>query len=168
MEDWSALVCQSSSISQSESLESPESSWTGMDGPSSVLIWTNKKREECLQLDGGKHVDMMKYRCSRLSHVWGGTAEFPPENMLADTKKESKLWTYELIFPISWTCWTGLLKHNALVSLYNCCLLPFPCFSFHFVKMRDFRLKDALRTDIDTEAGQQRPITQQNCLSPAS
>ena len=156
MEDWSVLVCQSSSISQSESLDVSVCP-VGLGRTRLSLSWlglTNKRRDECLQLDGGWTVSET-FRCRGLGLVFRGTAETssPPWKHAGLEQKEN----YGLDLQISWSFWTGLLKtHNALVDLYNCCLLPFPCFSFHAVKKRVFGLDVALRRDAHTEAGQQR------------
>lgn len=146
MEDWSVLVCQHQPIRVPGNV----CVRLDLDGPTSLLIWTNKKRDECLQLDSGKTVNE-KFRCRGLSLVFRGTAQVLSPAKHVGLKQKVN---YELDLQFSWTCWTGLLKHNALVNLYNCCLLPFPCFSFQSVKMRVFGLKVALRTDIHTEAGQ--------------
>lgn len=57
-EDWSVLVCQRQPIRVPGNL----CVQLDLDGPASLLIWTDKKRDECLQSDGGKTV-IEKFRC---------------------------------------------------------------------------------------------------------
>lgn len=113
MEDWSLLVCQSSSISQSEPLEISVSSWTGMDPP---LCWFGLMK-------GGKVFAGGRWencQCRGLSLIWKGTAKmFSPANTSAETKRRARIMNFALQNFLTLTNWT-FKKHNALVDLYNC------------------------------------------------
>lgn len=157
MEDWSVLVCQPSSISWSESLEISVSSWTGMDPP---LCWFGLMKggkvfavgwwENCRQ-----EVQMQRTQ-PRLRR---DRRDVLACKHVAGNKRRALI--LNSILQISWTCWTGLWKHKCtgqfVQLLFAAVFLVFPSI---LSKWRFFGLKVALRIDIHTEAGQQRPITE--------
>lgn len=102
MEDWPALVCRHQPIR----VPGNPRDQLDLDGPASLLIWTNKKKRDWVFAVGGKTVNET-FRCRGCSLVFRGTAAtFSPAT--PETKGERELWTWFAIF--SWTCWTGLLK----------------------------------------------------------
>ncbi len=124
---YGGLICTGLPASaKSESLEISRSSWTWMDPP---LSWfgLNKKRDECLQLDGGKTVNE-KFRCRGLSLVFRGTAEmFWPANMLVWNKRRA--WIVDLLCkipePAELDFWNTM--HWSICTTVVCCrFLVFP------------------------------------------
>lgn len=149
-EDWSVLVCQRQPIRVPGNL----CVQLDLDGPASLLIWTDKKRDECLQSDGGKTV-IEKFRCGGPGLVFRGTAEkfSPAKHVGLKQKEKPEFWTWfperaELDF------WNTM--HWSICTTVVCC--RFLVFSFRSVKMKVFGFNVSLRTDIHTEAGQRRLI----------
>lgn len=98
-EDWSVLVCQRQPIRVPGNL----CVQLDLDGPASLLIWTDKKRDECLQSDGGKTV-IEKFRCGGPGLVFRGTAEmFSPAKHVGLKQKEKPNSELDFLNVLNWT-----------------------------------------------------------------
>lgn len=101
-----------------------------LDGPAPLLTLTNERKAgKCRRLDVWKTVVM--------------TTDAEGDWASPESWTETERVTFGRQTDISCSCWTGLLEHDALVRLYNYCLLRFlVClFFFYFVKIRAFGLK---------------------------